>query len=60
MWQAEGALGIRLTGRIYAEVGYRVLSFDYSQSGLLYDVVTHGAQVKAGIVFQPHIKGHRS
>ena len=51
MWQAEGALGIQLTRSIYAELGYRALSFDYHNNGFLYDVITHGAQVTMGVEF---------
>ena len=39
------------TGSIYAELGYRALSFDYDHDGLTYDTITHGAQVTVGIQF---------
>jgi len=51
MWQAEAALGFQLTRSIYAEIGYRALSFDYDHDGLTYDTITHGAQITAGIEF---------
>lgn len=51
MWQLEGAMGFQLTHRIFAELGYRALSFDYSSGGFTYDVITHGAQVTVGMDF---------
>jgi hypothetical protein len=51
MWQAEAAVGFQLTRRIYTEIGYRALSFDYEKNGLTYDTITHGAQVTTGIIF---------
>jgi hypothetical protein len=51
MWQAEAALGIQLTRSIYAELGYRALSFDYDHDGLTYDTITHGVQLTTGIEF---------
>jgi hypothetical protein len=51
MWQAEAALGVQLTGNIFAEAGYRALSFDYEKDGLTYDTITHGAQVTLGLEF---------
>lgn len=50
-WQAEAALGCQVTQSIFAEAGYRALSIDYEDSGLTYDVITHGAQVTLGITF---------
>lgn len=50
-WQADAALGCQLTQRVFAEVGYRALSIDYDQDGLLFDVIMHGAQVTMGITF---------
>jgi len=50
-WQAEAALGCRLSERIFAEAGYRALGMDYDHDGLTYNVVTHGAQVTLGINF---------
>jgi hypothetical protein len=50
-WQAEAALGLRLTERISAEAGYRALGVDYDEDGLTYDTITHGAQVTLGITF---------
>lgn len=51
MWQAEGALGLQVTRQIFAELGYRALSFDYNKDGLTYDAITHGAQMTVGIEF---------
>jgi hypothetical protein len=51
MWHAEAALGYQLTQSIFAELGYRALSFDYDKDGLTYDTITHGAQVTVGINF---------
>jgi hypothetical protein len=51
MWQAEGALGVQLTQQVYAEIGYRALSFDYDKDGLTYDTITHGAQMTLGLQF---------
>jgi hypothetical protein len=45
MWQAQGALGCQITRHIFAEAGYRALSFDYENDGFLFDAITHGAQV---------------
>ena len=51
MWQVEGVLGINLTRDIFTEIGYRALSVDYDQDGLLLDTVTHGPQITTGITF---------
>jgi hypothetical protein len=51
MWQAEGVLGINLTRNMFTEIGYRALSVDYDQDGLLLDTVTHGPQITTGITF---------
>jgi hypothetical protein len=51
MWQVEGVLGINLSRNIFTEVGYRALSVDYDQDGLLLDTVTHGPQITTGITF---------
>jgi hypothetical protein len=51
MWQVEGVLGINLTRNIFTEIGYRALSVDYDQDGLLLDTVTHGPQITTGITF---------
>jgi hypothetical protein len=51
MWQVEGVLGINLTRDIFTEIGYRALSIDYDQDGLLLDTVTHGPQLTTGITF---------
>lgn len=50
-WQAEGAFGWQVTPSIFAEVGYRALSVDYEQDGLLFDTITHGAQINVGLEF---------
>jgi hypothetical protein len=50
-WQAEAALGCQLTRDVFAEVGYRALGVDYDKDGLIYDVITHGAQITVGIKF---------
>lgn len=51
MWQAEAAVGVQLTTNMYAELGYRALSFDYSGNGLTDDTITHGIQLTSGIEF---------
>jgi hypothetical protein len=51
MWQAEGALGVQVTRNVYAEIGYRALSFDYDKDGLTFDTITHGAQITVGREF---------
>jgi hypothetical protein len=51
MWQVEGVLGINLTHNIFSEIGYRALSVDYENDGLLFDTVTHGPQITTGITF---------
>ncbi|HZJ16001.1 MAG TPA: hypothetical protein VFD27_13195 [Chthoniobacteraceae bacterium] len=51
MWQFEGAVGVQLTHKIFAEVGYRALSFDYDEDGFVYDVITNGAQITLGLEF---------
>lgn len=51
MWQAEGAFGLQLTSSIFAEAGYRALSFDYEKDGLTFDAIMHGAQVTIGVAF---------
>ena len=50
-WQAEAALGCKLTQRVFTEVGYRAFGVDYEDNGLTYDVVMHGAQITMGIEF---------
>jgi hypothetical protein len=51
MWEAEGVIGINLTRCIFTEVGYRALSVDYENDGLLFDTITHGPQITTGIIF---------
>ena len=51
MWEVEGVIGINLTRCIFTEVGYRALSVDYENDGLLFDTVTHGPQITTGITF---------
>jgi hypothetical protein len=47
----EGVVGINLARNIFTEIGYRALSVDYDQDGLLLDTVTHGPQITTGITF---------
>lgn len=42
IWQANVALGYRLTDSVSALVGYRGLGVDYSDGGFLVDTVAHG------------------
>jgi hypothetical protein len=51
MWQVEAAVGINLSRNISTEIGYRALATDYNNDGLLFDTVTHGPQITAGITF---------
>jgi len=51
MWEVEGVLGINLSRNIFTEIGYRALSVDYNNDGLLLDTVTHGPQITTGITF---------
>jgi hypothetical protein len=51
MWEVEGVIGINLTRCIFTEVGYRALSVDYENDGLLFDTITHGPQITTGITF---------
>jgi hypothetical protein len=51
MWEVEGAIGINLTRSIFTEIGYRALSVDYENDGLLFDTITHGPQITTGITF---------
>ena len=51
MWEVEGVVGINLTRCIFTEVGYRALSVDYENDGLLFDTITHGPQITTGITF---------
>jgi hypothetical protein len=51
MWEVEGVIGINLTRSIFTEVGYRALSVDYNNDGLLFDTITHGPQITTGITF---------
>ena len=50
-WQAEGVIGVQLSPRHYAELGYRALAMDYDKDGLIMDTVTHGAIATLGISF---------
>ena len=50
-WQVEGSLGLQVTKNIWAEAGYRALGVDYEADGLIYDTITHGAQVTLGLSF---------
>lgn len=50
-WQAEGALGCQVTRNFFVELGYRALSMDYEDDGLLFDAVAHGAQLTLGVAF---------
>ena len=49
--EVEGVIGVNLTHCIFTEVGYRVLSIDYENDGLLFDTITHGPQITTGITF---------
>jgi hypothetical protein len=51
MWEVESVVGINLTHSIFTEVGYRALSVDYENDGLLFDTITHGPQITTGITF---------
>jgi hypothetical protein len=51
MWEVEGVIGINLTRSIFTEIGYRALSVDYNNDGLLFDTITHGPQITTGITF---------
>jgi hypothetical protein len=51
MWEVEGVIGINLTRSIFTEVGYRALSIDYENNGLLFDAIMHGPQITTGITF---------
>jgi hypothetical protein len=51
MWQVEGVIGINLTRSIFTEIGYRALSIDYDNDGLLFDTTMHGPQITTGITF---------
>ncbi len=51
MWEVETVVGINLTRCVFAEVGYRALGVDYDNDGLLFDTVTHGPEITAGITF---------
>jgi len=50
-WQAEAALGVKLSQRMFAELGYRALGVDYDHGGLIYNTVTHGILINAGLSF---------
>ena len=50
-WTAEGAIGCQVTPRIFTEVAYRALAYDYEGNGLTYDMITHGPQATVGITF---------
>jgi hypothetical protein len=49
--ELEGVIGVSLTQSILTEVGYRALSIDYENDGLLFDAITHGPQITTGITF---------
>src|SRR5438874_8995454 len=51
MWEVEGVVGINITRSIFSEIGYRALSVDYDNNGLLFDTVMHGPQITTGITF---------
>ena len=50
-WQTEAALGFQITPNVFAEAGYRALGMDYQGNGLIYDAITHGAQLTMGVNF---------
>lgn len=51
MWQLEGVVGVQLSHSIFAEAGYRALSFDYDDGTFVYDTITKGAQITLGFEF---------
>ena len=51
IWQAEAAFGVHVSRNIFTELGYRALSVDYEQDGVVADTVTHGPQLTMGIEF---------
>lgn len=51
IWQANAALGYRITGNLTALVGYRGLGVDYSDGGFLVDTVAHGPVIGLSLRF---------
>jgi hypothetical protein len=45
------ALGCQITRNIFSEIGYRYLYDDFRDSGFLYQVSLHGAQITVGLKF---------
>jgi len=50
-WQAYAGLEYQFPNSMYAALGYRALSVDYSSGGFTYDMVTSGPQIEFGMKF---------
>lgn len=50
-WQVNAGVGFQVTRNLYSEMTYRLYDVNYRQDGLIFDVLTHGVEVSAGINF---------
>ncbi|MEP6672073.1 MAG: hypothetical protein ABJF10_23115 [Chthoniobacter sp.] len=50
-WQVNAGIGCHLTRNFYTEMTYRLYDVNYRHDGLIYDVLTHGIELSAGINF---------
>jgi hypothetical protein len=50
-WQVNAGVGCHVTRNLYSEVTYRLYDVNYRHDGLIFDALTHGFEVSAGINF---------
>ncbi|MDR3402573.1 MAG: hypothetical protein P4L99_08745 [Chthoniobacter sp.] len=50
-WQVNAGIGCRVTRNLYSEMTYRLYDVNYRRDGLIFDVLTHGIELSAGINF---------
>lgn len=50
-WQVNAGIGCHVTRNLYSELTYRLYDVNYRHDGLIYDTLTHGFELSAGINF---------
>jgi len=50
-WQVNAGIGCHVTRNLYSEMTYRLYDVNYRHDGLIFDVLTHGFEISAGINF---------
>lgn len=50
-WQVNAGVGFQIARNVFSEVTYRIYDVNYRHDGLIFDALTHGVEVSAGINF---------